>query len=143
MDGQFMSTLEHANISVTDAEATTRFIICAFPDFHIRGEGLDGRGRPWRHVGNDEFYIAIQSVPDRLERTPYGNTTGLNHLGWVVDDVAALEARMHVAGYRPNLKADEHPARRRRYFYDPDGNDWEFVEYTTTEISQRNDYSDA
>ena len=93
-----MNTLEPANISVTNAEATTRFIICAFPDFRIRGEGLDGHGRPWRHVGDDEFYIAIQTVPDQLERTPYGNTTGLNQLGWVVDDVAALEARMRDAG---------------------------------------------
>ena len=85
-----MIKLEHANISATDAEATTRFITTAFPGFRIRGEGLDGRGRPWRHVGNDEFYIAIQTVPARLERTPYGDTTGLNHLSWEVDDVSAL-----------------------------------------------------
>ncbi len=57
------------------------------PDFRVRGAGLDGHGRPWRRVGNDEFYVAIQTVPTRLVRTPYGNDTGLNHLGWVVDDV--------------------------------------------------------
>jgi len=57
------------------------------PDFRVRGAGLDGHGRPWRHVGNDEFYVAIQTVPTRLVRTPYGNDTGLNHLGWMVDDV--------------------------------------------------------
>ena len=138
-----MIKLEHANISATDAEAMTRFITSAFPNFHVRGEGLDSYGRPWRHVGNDEFYIAIQTVPTKLERKPYGNETGLNHLGWEVDDVTTLEARMRAAGYEPNLKANEHPARKRVYFYDPDGNDWEFVEYTTSDVHERNDYSDA
>lgn len=138
-----MIKLEHANISATDAEATTCFITTAFPDFRIRGEGLDAYGRPWRHVGNDDFYVAIQSVPTRLERTPYGNETGLNHLGWEVDDVTALEARMRAAGYQPNLKCDDHPARHRAYFHDPDGNDWEFVEYTTDDVRARNDYGDA
>ena len=104
-----MIKLEHANISATDAEAMTRFITSAFPDFHVRGEGLDSYERPWRHVGNDEFYIAIQTVPTKLERKPYGNDTGLNHLGWEVDDVTTLEARMRAAGYEPNLKANEPP----------------------------------
>ena len=138
-----MIKLEHANIAATNAEAMTRFITSAFPDFHVRGEGLDSYERPWRHVGNDEFYIAIQTVPTKLERKPYGNDTGLNHLGWEVDDVTTLEANMRAAGYEPNLKANEHPARKRVYFYDPDGNDWEFVEYTTSDVHERNDYSDA
>jgi len=138
-----MIRLEHANISATDAEATTRFIITAFPEFRVRGEGLDDYGRPWRHVGNDQFYVAIQSVPTRLDRVPYGNETGLNHLGWEVDDIAALEARMRAAGYEPNLKYLSHPARQRLYFHDPDGNDWEFVEYNTTDVRERNDYSDV
>ena len=133
--------LEHANLSVADAEGMERFLLAAFPDFRRRGEGLDSQGRPWRHVGNDDFYVALQTVPENAGRTPYGNHTGLNHLGWEVDDVAALESRMQAAGFEPNMRADEHPARRRRYFYDPDGNDWEFVQYLTGNKEERNDYS--
>ena len=48
---------------------------------------------------------------------------------------------MRRAGFEPNLTADEHPARKRRYFYDPDGNDWEFVQYATDDPEERNDYS--
>ena len=33
-----------------------------------------------------------------------------------------------------------HPHRKRVYFYDPDGNDWEFVEYFTADMALRNDY---
>ena len=133
--------LEHANLSVQNTDEMERFLIAAFPDFQRRGGGLDGQGRPWCHVGNDEFYIALQTVPDNRHRTPYGNDTGLNHLGWEVDDLAALVERMQRAGFEPNLAADDHPARNRRYFYDPDGNDWEFVQYLTSDTKERNDYS--
>ena len=132
--------LEHANLSVADVEGMERFLLAAFPDFRRRGEGLDGQGRPWRHVGNDDFYVALQKVPENAGITPYGNDTGLNHLGWEVDDVATLEERMQAAGFEPNMRADEHPARRRRYYYDPDGNDWEFVQYLTGNVDERNDY---
>ena len=136
-----MFRLEHANLSVRDTQGMQQFLLTAFPGFRIRGEGLDAHGRPWCHVGNDEFYIALQTVPTHTHRTPYGNDTGLNHLGWEVDDLDLLEARMRAAGFEPNLAADDHPARNRRYFYDPDGNDWEFVEYLVDDVNARNDYS--
>ncbi len=134
--------LEHANLSVRDADAMTRFLQAVAPDFRIRGRGRDGRGRPWRHVGNDDCYIALQSVAGGDVRTPYGDTPGLNHIGWEVDSIDELEARLRDAGYPPNLRVDDHPARRRLYFYDPEGNDWEFVEYRTDDPRQRNDYED-
>ncbi|MGD8418634.1 MAG: VOC family protein [Pseudomonadales bacterium] len=132
--------LEHANLSVVHTEEMERFLLTAFPDFRRRGEGEDSQGRHWRHVGNDTFYVALQTVPDSTSRTPYDNGTGLNHLGWEVDDLAALEIRMRAAGFAPNMAADDHPARRRRYFYDPDGNDWEFIEYLVEDVDARNDY---
>ena len=133
--------LEHANISVLNTEAMTRFLTTAFPDFYHRGGGTDLQGRPWCHIGNDSFYIALQTVPANSGRKPYGNLTGLNHLGWEVDDLDALEVRMRSAGFAPNMTADDHPARMRRYFYDPDGNDWEFVQYRVEDAQERNDYS--
>ena len=132
--------LEHAKLSVKDAEAMTRFLQTMAADFRVRGEGLDTHGRPWRHVGDDDFYIALQTVTSGETRTPYGNTPGMNHLGWEVDSVNELEARMATTGYSPKLRVDDHPARRRLYFYDPEGNDWEFVEYLTPNPRERHDY---
>jgi hypothetical protein len=34
-----------------------------------------------------------------------------------------------------------HPWRKRMYFIDADGNDWEFVEYLSADPARRNDYS--
>ena len=107
-----MIKLEHANISATDVEAMTRFITTAIPSFGIRHEGFDHRGRPWRHVGNDDFYIAVSTVSEPGNRKPYSNVSGFNHLGWEVDDVEALEQRMIAAGYSANMKAHDHPAMR-------------------------------
>ena len=35
---------------------------------------------------------------------------------------------------------NDHPHRRRVYFYDDEGNDWEFVQYLSSEPAERNDY---
>lgn len=137
------SHLEHANLCVAHIEPMTEFLLQVFPQFRIRGEGLDGRGRAWRHVGDDDTYLALQEATTRRDApwVPYSGEPGLNHLAYVVDDVDALVERLAMLGMSPNLVAAEHPARKRVYFYDPEGNDWEFVQYFTTDPSERNDYS--
>ena len=72
--------------------------------------------------------------------TPYTGKPGLNHLGFEVDDVAALRERMLAAGYTESTVPNAHPHRTRVYFYDAEGNDWEFVEYFSDNPAERNDY---
>ena len=135
--------LEHANLCVTDIERFTQFLIQVFPDFRVRGEGLDGRQRRWRHVGDDDTYLALQeaTTPRAQPWVPYSGEPGLNHLAYVVDDVGALVERLAVFGISPNLVVTKHPARTQVYFYDPEGNEWEFVQYLSDDPSERNDYS--
>ncbi len=135
-----MVRFEHANLSVRNADKLVDFIRTALPDFRVRGSGTDGSGRKWCHVGTDDTYVALTTVAAGDPRAPYSDTPGLNHLGFEIDDLDALRQRMARAGFRPNLEVDDHPARRRIYFHDPEGNDWEFVEYRTNDVSQRNDY---
>ena len=127
--------LEHANLMVSSIDDAVRFLKTAFPEFHIRGSGIF-KGRPWTHVGTDDTYIALN------ESDP-GNATGvpLNHLGYVVDDVEALADRLLEAGYKEGIISPPHPYRKRRYFHDADGLEWEFVEYLSDDPAQRNDYS--
>lgn len=72
---------------------------------------------------------------------PYAGRPGLNHLGFEVDDVAALRERLRAAGYHETTVANAHPHRRRVYFEDAEGNDWEFVEYRLSDPAERNDYA--
>jgi catechol 2,3-dioxygenase-like lactoylglutathione lyase family enzyme len=61
-------------------------------------------------------------------------------LAYEVDDVEGLRKRLHSAGYQ-NSTPPNNPYRKRVYFYDPDGNDWEFVQYLTDDPAKRNDYA--
>ena len=134
--------LEHANLIVRDVDATIRFLRTAFPQFRIRCDGQDRGGRRWVHIGTDDTYIALtQSTVEPEQRwTPYGGAPGVNHLAYEVADVEALRARLKAGGFRESTPPNAHPHRRRVYFYDPEGNDWEFVQYFSQDPAERNDY---
>jgi catechol 2,3-dioxygenase-like lactoylglutathione lyase family enzyme len=137
--------LDHANLSVCDLDAAIRFLTTAFPDFRVRGRGGDCAGWEWVHVGNDEAYVALlrsaSAGAGAAQATPYDGRPGLNHLGFEVDDVAALRERLLAAGYRETTTPNAHPHRRRVYFADAEGNDWEFVQYLSGDPAERNDYA--
>ncbi|MCX5660111.1 MAG: VOC family protein [Planctomycetota bacterium] len=135
--------LEHANLCVRDMDATIRFLKTAFPEFKTRFDGMDPRGFRWVHIGTDDSYIALlQSSGEPAKKwVPYTGMPGVNHLAYVVDDAEALRKRMKEAGYRDSSPANNHPYRKRVYFHDPDGNDWEFVEYLTDDPVKRHDYT--
>mgnify|MGYP005619698543 CR=1 FL=1 len=137
-----MPRLEHANLIVRDLDAMVRFITTAFPDFLVRGGGTH-EGRRWLHIGTDESYLALsEATREPAERwVPYEGTPGLNHLGFEVENVRALRERMQTAGYEDSTVGNVHPHRRRVYFHDPEGNDWEFVEYLSARPDERNDYA--
>jgi len=134
--------LEHANLCVGDVDAEIAFLKTAFPEFRVRGQGVNAMGTRWVHVGTDDTYIALTGAkaPRSESQTPYTGRPGLNHLAYEVDDAAALRERMLEAGYRESTVPNAHPFRTRIYFYDPEGNDWEFVQYLTDDPAKRNDY---
>ena len=57
-----------------------------------------------------------------------------------MDDARQLRERMLAAGYRESTPPNSHPYRIRVYFYDSEGNDWEFVQYLSDDPEERNDY---
>jgi catechol 2,3-dioxygenase-like lactoylglutathione lyase family enzyme len=134
--------LEHANLTVRDIEGMIRFLQTAFPEFRVRGEGISQDGSRWVHIGTRETYIALSPANAKPEKTwiPYRGVPGVNHLAYEVDDVEALCERMKSGGYRESTPPNIHPHRKRRYFYDAEGNDWEFVEYLSQDPAERNDY---
>ncbi len=139
--------LEHANISVSDLDRAVAFMRAAFPHFRVRGSGgktEDGTAPTWVHVGDDETYVslALTRQPKDPERPAYSGP-GYNHIGFVVDDGEALRQRLVAAGYKEGYKAPQHPFRKRIYFNDRDGNEFEFVEYLSDVPAEKNDYSIA
>lgn len=137
--------LEHANITVTDIDEATRFLTTAFPHFKVRGKGeseLDGVIRKWLHIGTNETYIALEQISmiDEGTRRAYRDV-GINHIGFVVEDTEKITENLKKAGYQESITVEPHPFRKRVYFYDPDGIEYEFIEYLSDDFAERNDYS--
>jgi len=135
--------LDHANLIVRDLDEMIHFLRTAFPEFRVRAEGSTWRGTRWVHVGTPEVYLALsQATEAAVERwIPYAGKPGMNHLGFEVDDADAVRERLQAAGYEDSTVPNAHPYRRRVYFHDREGNDWEFVQYLSDDPTERNDYT--
>ena len=118
------------------------FLQTAFPDFRVRGEGTIKDGRRWLHVGTDDTYIALNQARADAQRdwSPYSGVPGVNHLAYEVDNVDSLRERLLAGGFKESTVPNTHPFRKRVYFYDPEGNDWEFIQYFSDIPAERNDY---
>jgi len=127
-----MAQLEHANVTVADPQALAALLGDLF-GWKIRWEGaaLDGIGYTV-HVGTDDTYLALYTgnarKPVQPEGTTYNRVAGLNHIGIVVDDLDAAEARVRSLGLIPNSHADYEPGRRF-YFDTPHQIEIEVISY--------------
>ncbi len=132
-----MQLLEHIHVNVDSIAATEAFLQAAAPEFKRRGGGnAEGFGT-WAHFGTDNSYIALTEVKGSRP------AQALRHIGLVVDDVEALMARLSAVGFEPAdaSELNVHPHRRRVYYIDGNGLDWEFVQYLSEDLELRNDYS--
>lgn len=132
-----MQILEHIHLSVASIEATERFLKLAIPQYAPRGGGVDPLYGKWLHIGTASNYIALTEVKG------VGPIKNLRHIGLVTDDIDALVSRLQAAGIEPSDASalDGHSHRRRVYYCDDNGLEWEFVEYLTEDLALRNDYS--
>ncbi|NVK63937.1 MAG: VOC family protein [Flavobacteriales bacterium] len=132
--------LEHANMTVNNLDQSIHFFQSAFPDFIIRGGG-DSDGRKWIHLGNDTTYIAINEAVEEIHNEKNYSTSGFNHIGFVVEDLAEISEQLLAAGYKRSYPKQVEEFRIRDYFFDADGNEFEFVQYLSEDIKERNFYN--
>ncbi len=127
-----MARLEHVNVTVPDPRATAAMLSDIF-GWKIRWEGNGSEGGYSIHIGTDNDYIALYTGPDmgrdqRVGDNSYLQKGGLNHIGIVVDDLGATEAKVKAAGITPHSHMDYEPGKRF-YFHDADGVEYEVVNY--------------
>lgn len=126
--------LEHVNLTVSDLERSIDFY-CRLFDFHVRWRSEPGANWPGAHIGNDRFYLSLfQRMGDEPPRDgDHEKSVGVNHFGFVVDDLDAMKRRLENLGTPAYSEADYEPGRRV-YFHDPDGFDVELVSYAPEEL---------
>lgn len=123
--------LEHVNFTTPDPDGTAKWLSDLF-GWEIRWSGDAIHGGRSVHVGGKDNYLAIYSgVPGKTvqpSHQSYSQTGGLNHVGIVVDDLDAVEARVKALGFTPHSHANYEPGRRF-YFHDEHGIEYEIVSY--------------
>ena len=119
--------LEHVNMSVADLDRSIEFYRNLL-GFRVRWRGTTADGMPAAHVGDDKIYLALFEVGEQEREHPDYGRLGLNHLGFVVDDLEEARGTLAALGAKPHHQADYEPGRRL-YFFDPNGVEVELVEY--------------
>ena len=134
--------IEHINIAVADIQETITFFQTAFPHFVIRGGAKNENEKwEWLHLGTNDTYIAInQAEENSLGKRKLYESAGFNHVGFVVTNAKQLAKRLEKAGYKSSYPTEYHQFRTRVYFFDKEGNDYEFVEYHSEKDEERNQY---
>ncbi|GAM58139.1 glyoxalase family protein [Vibrio ishigakensis] len=141
-----MTKLEHANITVPSIDAAIEFLGVVAPDFRVRADKFNQASEyRWAHIGNDENYIALQEPKDIEEakdaRRPYFDF-GVNHLALTVGDIEQSIRELVRLGYQRNGELSDEVSRKRVYFYDRAGFEWELVQYLSDDPKQRYRYDD-
>jgi catechol 2,3-dioxygenase-like lactoylglutathione lyase family enzyme len=117
--------LEHVNFTVSDPDRTAD-MLCRLFGWERRWQGPAKLGGYTVHVGTSDAYLAIYRYP--ADAAPAMSNGRLNHVGIVVDDLAAAEAKVQAEGYQPFNHGDYEPGRRF-YFNDHDDIEFEIVSY--------------
>lgn len=122
--------LEHTNFTVTDPDATAKWM-CDLFDWQVRWTGGSRDVGYSVHVGTDDRYLALY-VPKagglNAREDNYTTTGGLNHIAVVVNDIDAMRSRVTQAGFTAGEHYDYEPGQRF-YFHDHDGIEYEIVQY--------------
>ncbi|KNG94335.1 VOC family protein [Pseudaestuariivita atlantica] len=121
--------LEHINITVSNIDRTIGMLTDLF-GWSVRWRGTNSAGDAAAHVGDTDCYIALFELghPGNPKPEKYTIAGTVNHVGVVVDDLDAVEARVRAAGLKPHAHFDYEPGKRF-YFNDPDGVEYEVVSY--------------
>ena len=112
--------IEHVHIASTDVDRSIDFYRRVF-GWEVRHDGTGMFGR-CAHVGTDRFYIALSEVRS------VSDGGGFMHIGLTTPDLQAFRHRLAEEGVEITEEADR-PEGAAVYFNDPDGYEYEVVEY--------------
>jgi catechol 2,3-dioxygenase-like lactoylglutathione lyase family enzyme len=121
--------LEHINMTVSDPDRTAAMLEELF-GWRVRWSGPSLGGGRSVHVGDEQRYVALYSPAGDTDAHPdtYRQKGAVNHLGVLVDDLAAAEQRVLAFGIKTHSHQTYEPGSRF-YFHDHDAIEYEVVSY--------------
>ncbi|MEL6737405.1 MAG: VOC family protein [Pseudomonadota bacterium] len=124
--------IEHTNLSVTQPERSAD-LFKTMLGWEERWRGQSQMGGETIHVGqpgNGGSYMALYT--SEAVAGDFSKGQPLNHVGLLVDDLAAAERVVVEAGLTP-FGHDDYDPGERFYFFDWDGIEFEVVSYAAEE----------
>ena len=135
-----MTRIEHANITVPDIDEAIRFLKIVAPDFEVRKDDKPSDSYRWVHIGNEEYYFALQEphldAEPKKQLKSYKNY-GVNHIALVVSSIQEIEGKLDSGGYQKSIGVPVEKYRKRAYYFDEAGFEWELVEYLSEKPSEK------
>lgn len=135
-----MTKIEHCNITVPNIDEAIKFIQIVAPDFKVRRDETPPSSNRWAHIGNEQYYFALQEPHIGSEakkpRQAYKNN-GVNHIALIVDDLSAIEEKLVKSGYLRSIDTPIEKYRKRLYFFDSFGFEWELIEYNSDKATEK------
>src|SRR5215831_11605596 len=100
--------LEHVNLTVSDLDRSVAFYSDLL-DLHVRWKGPIGGDLLGAHVGDDRCYLALfQAAHEGPVEQDYSRP-GLNHFGFVVDDLDDARRRLDRLGVHVHFAPEYEP----------------------------------
>ncbi len=135
-----MTRIEHVNITVPDIDAAISFLKIVAPDFEVRKDNKSSDSYRWAHIGNERYYFALQeahldAAPQKQHQT-YKNY-GINHVALIVSNIQEIEEKLMAGGYQRGIETPVEKYRKRAYYFDKAGFEWELVEYLSEKPSEK------
>ena len=135
-----MTRIEHVNITVPDIDETIRFLKIVAPDFEVRKDEKPSNSYRWTHIGNETYYFALQEphldADSKKQLQTYKNY-GINHVALVVSNIQEIEEKLLDSGYNRGIDTPIEKHRKRAYYYDKAGFEWELVEYLSEKTNEK------
>jgi len=135
-----MTRIEHANITVPDIDAAIKFLKIVAPDFDVRKDEKPLDSYRWVHIGNEEYYFALEEPhlnSDAKHPLQTYENYGVNHIALVVPNIQTIEEKLVGGGYKKSIEVPVETYRKRAYYFDEAGFEWEFIEYLSDEPSEK------
>lgn len=135
-----MTRIEHVNITVPDIDEAIRFLKIIAPDFEVRKDEKPLNSYRWVHIGNEAYYFALQEPhldSDSKKQLQTYKNYGINHVALVVSNIEEIEKTLLDSGYDRGIDTPVEKHRKRAYYYDKAGFEWELVEYLSEKPAEK------
>ncbi len=117
-----INRIHHIAIIASDYEKSKKFYTEVVGLTIVNEEYRKERGSYMLDLAlNGEYLVELFSFPETPKRLTYPEATGLRHLAFAVDDVAATLEELKAKGVKvTDIQTDEKTGKDMAFFFDPD-----------------------